>query len=148
MLEDYGLKTGLMPIDGWRYFQSFEEELVRIPFDGCAGSGPALVCLIRDFRIANLIEPGNPELDVANYIRGVSPINDRFPGKQYSQTIPANSRKSLIERIKEWLMGISARRPTLLLQAEAIERANICSSCRQNVQWKTGCLPCCESIDS
>lgn len=148
-VENYGVTTGIVPIGGWRYEQPFEGSHVLLPAVGEAESASDLVKQITEFRIANMMPIGVPDFDLAVFIKQVSPINDRFPGRSYETPEEAAPKHiPLIERITSWLTAMNYKRPRLLLPHEAEERAAICAACRQNVKWKTGCLPCCDKIEA
>ncbi len=149
-LEDYGLKTGVMPVGGWYYIQTNRDGgTQRLPYKGCAGTGQALVSLVKDYRIQAHIDLGDAEGDVAEFIKRNSPMNDRFPNKTPKKA-KGNIQgfRPLIERILEWLLQVGAKEPRLLIEDEADARAEICLKCPQNVDWRTGCAPCCEKIVS
>lgn len=150
-LEDYGVITGIMPEkEGWRYEQEWEGGKQRIPPKGCAGTGKRLVEMVKKFRINIHVDVGNVEEDVANYIKSVSQINNRFPRKQFfnSNPEPVKKKKSIQSRIRDWLRKIMPTHPRLLMEDEAIARSEICSKCRANVKWSDGCVPCAKEIYS
>lgn len=153
MLEKLGVGTGVMPICGWTYQQLLPDgSKQRIPATGEAGSDSKLVEQVKMFRLNNGIDIGDVDGDVAAYIRRESPINDRFPGKVYASSpemIEARmGHRPYIERIRDWLRSISGKRPRLLIEDDADARALVCMECQHNVPWKTGCLPCCEAVES
>lgn len=152
MLEKLGVGCGVNPICQWSYEQPLAQGgTQRIPPSGCAGSDTKLVSEVRQFRINAGIDIGDVAADVAAYIRRESPINDRFPGRTYESSAEALAtslgRRPYIERIKDWLRAISAKRPRLVIEDEADARAEVCQKCPHNVPWRTGCLPCVEQIE-
>lgn len=150
-LKDYGITTGVMPSGGgWRYEQPFAGGVQRIPHQGCAGTGENLVKLVTNFRASMMLDLGDVERDVAVYIKQVSPINNRFPRRE---TPPPKLEvrkgyRAPIQRIGEWLLSIAPKRPRLLIEDEALIRGAICASCKHNVKWMVGCLPCNEEVIS
>jgi hypothetical protein len=154
MLERYGVKTGIMPqSEGWRYIQPLPDgSTQRLPPKGCAGTDKALVEMVKIFRINANIDLGDPAADVAEYIKRVSPMNDKFPGRTPKPVIEARERhpgfRPYIERIRDWLLIMTRRQPRLLIEDDADARVKVCMGCKQNVPWKTGCLPCCEKVVS
>lgn len=153
MLEKYGVITGVMPIaEGWRFLQELPQGGVqRIPARGCAGTDASLVEQVKLFRVNAGIDLGDVAGDVAAYIKRVSPINDRFPGrtpKVDTRTEGQNGFRPYIERIRDWLLQVSNRQVRLLIEDEADARAEVCMKCPHNVKWVTGCVPCCEAVVS
>lgn len=138
-----------MPIDGWHYEQTMKDGGVqRIPPKGCAGDDVQLVKQVKQFRAGAHIDLGEPEVDIAAYIKQHSPINDRYPGRlRRPETAPRiRSIKPLIERVRDWLLFLQPKQPRLLIEDDAKRRGRICANCPQNIEWKTGCLPCCDEI--
>lgn len=144
-LKDYGVTTGVMPSGGgWRYEQPFAGGVQRIPYQGCAGTPDSLVKQVTEFRAAHMLELGDVEHDIAVYIKGVSPINNRYP-KRDTPAPKIEVRKSYrapIHRIGDWLLSVAPRQPRLILADDAIERGKICANCPQNVKWMVACVPC------
>lgn len=148
-LKEYGVNESIMPQEeGWRYEQPFQDGIQRIPPKGCAGTPKKLCELVKWFRVNNGIDQGNIEQDVAEYIKRVSPMNDRFPNRKKKEEPRPAKKRPYIERIRDWLISIAPKRPVLLIEDDARERADTCIGCRQNVKWVTGCLPCCENVKS
>lgn len=150
-LSDYGLITGIQPNGGWRFEQPFQDGIQRIPFQGCAGTGDLLVKQVIDFRAGALIELGDVEWDVAEFIKRVSPFNNKYPKrgpKPKRGTISFGDYKTPLKRIAEWLTVMAPRRPRLLIEDDAEARAGICAKCPQNIRWQTGCLPCNDQLIS
>lgn len=157
MLEKFGVITGIMPEkEGWRYEQPMPEGGVqRLPPKGCAGTDAALVEMVKMFRIQANIDLGEPALDVAEYIKRVSPMSNRFRNKKTkhaeakeAESLQKKLHRPIIERIKDWLLVVGRKEIRLLIEDEADERAGVCIQCRQNIKWTTGCVPCCEAIIS
>lgn len=119
----------------------------RIPPRGDAGSASRLVEAVRTFRIVARIDLGDVERDVADYIKKVSPPNNRFP-KRSEVEPPRIKSRPLIERIRDRIAVIGQDNPRLLIDDEAEARAAVCHKCPQNVRWMTGCVPCCAEIKS
>lgn len=149
-VRDFDIIEDLKPIGGgWRYFQLMRDgSLQRVPLQGAAKSAAHLVELIRQLRMNEGILLGDVERDVAEYIRKVSPINDRFRGKGGALNQPRPEPFiPLIQRIREWLDYIGPKKPRIVDLDEAIARAQICINCPQNVLWKTNCGECNATCD-
>lgn len=153
MLEKFAVITGVQPIGGWRYLQPLSDGTTqRLPIQGCAGTDSNLVSQVKAFRIQAGIDYGDPEADVAEFIKTVSPINNRFPQRPHQaskiQIEQARGFRPYIERIKTWLHQMSGKQPRLLIEDEADARADVCMGCPHNVKWAVGCVPCNEAIKS
>lgn len=153
ILKSYGINTAMVPAGGWRYMQPTTEGEQRIPFSGVAPNSDKLVEMVRDYRAENRIPLGDPAFDVADYIRKVSPINNRWSRSKKmedkirrSDQTPKNT--PLIERIGNWLAWLAPRRPKLVSLYDAKERVPACQGCRHNVKWATKCLPCIEKVET
>jgi hypothetical protein len=144
----YGLLTALKPIGGgWRYLQNTPQGPIRVPHKGSAQSAEALVELVRQLRIELGLEIGDPNHDVSDYIKKVSPINDRFHNDPMHSPNPARPSRPIIQDLREWLDHRLPFKPKLVSVPEADERAKICLTCRQNIKWQAGCAPCNEEIN-
>lgn len=149
VLAKYGVGTGVMPGGGgWRYEQPLPQGgLQRIPPKGCAGTDGALVRQVEMFRVNNGIDVGDVASDVAEYIKVVSPMNNRFPGRRPVNQPEAQPKfRPGIERIKDWLITASQKAVRLLIEDDADARFTICSKCPHNVKWQTGCISCGEAV--
>lgn len=121
----------------------------RIPHKGCAGTDAKLVEMVKQYRANTGIDMGDVEGDVAEYIRAISPINDRRPGKPRKVLVDEEKPfgfRPYINRIRDWLISVAPKQPRLLIEDEADERAQACMKCKHNVPWRTGCLPCNEQV--
>lgn len=147
-LKDYDINDDYKPMGGgWRYIQSMPDgSHFRIPTHGTAAWGGDLVEMVKQFRINNAIPVGNVEKDVADYIRQVSPYNDKYNGKK-SILGTRPDFKALIYRIREWLDKLAPQKPELVTVQEANERAAICIACGQNIKWKIDCSECNSAIE-
>lgn len=149
-LRDFGIIEAIKPIGGgWRYMQTAKDgSLQRIPSQGAAPTGRNLVEQVRQYRINEGIEMGDPDSDVAHYIAKVSPQNDAYKGKGVLLNQPRPEHHvPLIQRIREWLDGLGPKKPTLMTTGEATERAQICVNCPQNIRWRTACGECNQAVD-
>lgn len=146
-LEEHGVIIAVKPSrEGWRYEQEHLGQLWRIPPAGSAPSGEKLVEQVRDFRAVNGIEPGDPVAEVAEYIKKVSPINDRFKGRVIGQP-RVRQREPLIQGLRQWLDETAAQKPRFVLNEDAQKRAMVCLTCPQNVRWEVdGCGACNDEI--
>lgn len=141
-LEDYGISTGVLPTGGggeWVYKQEGLQELLRAP-------DPQKLCqLIMAHRINAGKPVGNVEEDLADFIRKTSPQNDRFRRHSHALIVTPKAKPitPLIERIKAWLISKQEKRlPKLTDNFTAIQRAEICAQCAQNIPWRTSCGEC------
>lgn len=149
-LKDYDIIEDLKPHGGgWRFMQPMADgQIFRIPTQGSLQSGRDLCEAVKIFRINNSIPLGNIELDVADYIRRVSPYNDTYRGrKAILYKAIEQPFVALIYRIKEWLDKLAPTKPELVDVIEANRRAEICIACEQNIRWKVDCGPCNEAIE-
>lgn len=139
-----------MPVDGWHYEQPLPAGgTQRIPPRGCAGNDGELLKQVKQFRANIGVSLDNVEIDIAGYLKVHSPINDKYPGRTRSLNPPqrkARPIKPLIERIRDWQLVMAPKQPRLLIEDDAKTRAGVCARCPQNIEWKTGCLPCCDEI--
>lgn len=140
----------MMPSCDWTYEQPLPTGgTQRIPAKGTADNDRDLVAQVRQFRANLNISQDNLEIEVAEFIKQRSPQNNKYPGRTQPFNPPQRVTRPirpLIERITDWIKLVGPKQPKLLLEEEATERASICARCPQNVKWKTGCLPCCDTI--
>lgn len=143
-LEDLGVITALKPIGGgWRYMQSTQGRFERIPHEGSADTGAVLVEQVRQFRINEGIDIGDPVYDVADYIRKVSPPNDKYKGRAQLGVERVREIKPLIQVCREWLDATAARLPEKTDLDDATARAGVCQHCKHNVAWEvSACSDC------
>jgi len=146
-LEDYGVSTGILPHGGggqWHYQQEGLEEIIY------ADSPESLCKKILRHRLDRGVAVGNIEQDVAEFIKRVSPQNDRFR-RHAAQLVHSEPKAKpitpLIERIKEWLVSKQGKISKLTDQFEAVRRGEICAQCPQNIPWRTSCGECNSDID-
>lgn len=144
---DQGVIDSVKPIGGgWRYLQEFQGKTWRIPAEGSANSAEDLVKQVREFRITAGIELGDPFLDVCEYVKKVSPNNDRWKGRV--KGAPRNREITpLIQHLREWIDRTAANHPRFVLNEEARQRAIVCLKCPQNIRWHlSGCGDCNEEV--
>lgn len=137
-LEDYGITTGVVPRGGWHYKQDGLDETID-------SDSPENLCKrVLQHRVNRGIPVGNVEEDISNYIKSVSPHNDRF--RRQAAFVPEVSRirpiQPLIERIKEWLVSKQGKIAKLTDEFERQRRAEICAQCPQNIPWQSSCGEC------
>jgi hypothetical protein len=144
---DHGLISAVKPIGGgWRYLQVHQGQTWRIPAEGSAKSAEVLVQQVTDFRVANGIALGDPFADVVDFIRKVSPNNDRWQGRVVGQP-RAHEITPLIQDLRVWIDKTATDKPRFILTDEARDRARICMTCPQNIRWElSGCGACNEEI--
>jgi hypothetical protein len=147
-LEDHGVITAIKPSrEGWRYEQTYAGRLWRIPTTGSAGTGDKLVQAVAAFRAAQGIAPGDPVADVANYIKKVSPLNDKWKGRQIGQP-RVRQVSPIIHDLRQWVDTTACRKPRFVSGVEANERALVCLACPQNIRWEvTGCESCNTEVE-
>lgn len=142
-----------MPPGGWRFSQTLDNGSV-FPID--AGTYPELETKVFNFRLANveIIPSGTATRESVRFDIRIF-ICSRFPdqccgpialtpaappeSKTGSYTIP-------IHRLDDWFKKLSLAPLEWKDAAAANAAAVICASCPQNVQWRTGCAPCVESV--
>lgn len=154
-LKDHGIIEDLKPLGGgWRYVQDVRGTLHTIPasFDPIkktngAIKGRVLVEMVRQFRINMGLPEGTPDQDIADFIKRISPPNDRFR-TTHGVSIPrTHAIRPLAQDLREWVDAVAPERPMLLTEPEATERAQACLKCPQNIKWKTGCGECNTEIE-
>lgn len=102
---------------------------------------------MRSFRVAHNLEMGDPEDDIATFIKRVSPHNDRFKGRNIGQA-RTKPLIPIIKKIREWMQKLSPKQPDLILATEATERAQICLKCPQNIKWRVdACGECNKAVE-
>lgn len=143
-LEDYGLKTGLIPNGGkWVFMQTCREGSIEIE----GSDADNLVQAVKRFRANAHIDLGDVEADVAAYIKQISPPNDKYPGKPANVPVFRPGSRPIIERLRDAILVIAPKKPVLLSVEEADERAANCLGCKHNVKWRSACAPCNEEVD-
>lgn len=153
-LEAQGIITGLKPLGGWRYPQPFNGSFSHIepthaPNGHYPNYGEKLLAAVILFRQTHAIPPGEPERDVAEFIRRASPQNDYYHGK-LPDVIGKPRLKSitpLIEDLRNWIETEILLRPALVNVLDATDRAQICIKCPQNIKWRTSCGECNDKVD-
>jgi hypothetical protein len=142
-----------MPPGGWRYSQILDNGNL-FPIE--AGTYPELESKVFNFRLANveIIPSGTATRESVRYdIRQF--ICSRFPQQccgplELAVVSPPEPRPGSyttpISRLDDWFKRLSLAPLEWKGAAEANAAAEICASCPQNVQWRTGCAPCVESV--
>lgn len=136
---DYGLTTGVVPVDGWNYPQDYPQgQSMRQ-----GGDFEELVADVLRFRIDNNLPIGDPAADVADYTRQKSPQNDlrRKPGAGFQKSF-ARPITPLVERMKDQMHLLSTKQVARVDIDEADRRAKACIGCPQNIEWKSTCSSC------
>ena len=138
MLEDHGIKTSVVPHEGWRYLQEFNGSTFRIPHEGCAGTATELVKQVRDFRVTNNLDLEDMEFEIATYIISISPESAGYKGRSPGRQPRAGTRpKPLLKLIRDHLDDAIKARATLVGRTLALERASACEGCHHNIEWKS-----------
>ncbi len=129
------------PPDGYFYKQGN----VRLK----AGSLSALASAVKDYRIHNRIEVGNPLQDVndftcARYPTGCSELKKySMPDPQAKARVPGTIATSTSKWLTDLYRALLSASGTLRVgQTEASRRAAICLACPKQVGWGTGCGGC------
>lgn len=153
-LAEQGIITGLKPIGGWRYPQPFAGTFsIVLPMHAPEGHypnhGEKLVAAVILFRRMQGIPAGEPERDVAEFIRRASPQNDYYRGKVPDSIGKPRVRSitPLIQDIREWIEATILQKPDMVGIGDASDRAQICIKCQQNVRWRIDCAPCNEEVE-
>lgn len=114
-----------------------------------AGSLPKLAAAVRDYRIANRIEIGNPAQDVndftcARYPTGCSEVRVySMPDPQAQVRLPGSVASATSKWLTDLYRALLTATGTLRVgQAEADRRAAICLACPKQTFWGTGCGGC------
>lgn len=147
-LEEHGVIVALKPSrEGWRYEQEWLDRLWRIPETGSAANGDKLVEAVESFRATNGLPPGDPVRDVAEYIKRVSPNNDRWKGRKVGAP-RIREITPMISDLRAWVDETAARKPRFVLNEDAKARALICLACPQNINWEvSGCGACNDEVE-
>lgn len=148
-LEEHGVITAIKPSrEGWRYEQELGGQLWRIPAQGSAGTGEKLVEAVQSFRLSNGLPVGDPVADVADYIKKVSPLNDKWKGRVIGQA-RRRDIAPIIHELRQWIDATAQAKPRFVLNEEASQRALVCLKCPQNIRWEvSGCGACNEDIET
>lgn len=146
-LDGYGINLGIVPSGGWHYKQPWQDGFHVI---GGPGWTPDLVVLhTTHFRIEQNLPMGDVALDVAEYIRSVSPQNDLRKRVAYDpMKTKARPIRPLVERAREWI-SFKRFKPVRLLTTtdEPRKRATRCANCAHNIrEWHSSCEPCNEKL--
>jgi len=145
---DHGVIDGIKPTGGgWRYLQAHQDTTWRIPAEGSANSAEDLVKQVESFRATNGIEIGDPFADVCDFIKKVSPRNDRWQGRKIGQP-RVREITPLIQDLRMWCDNIAIAKPRFIFIDDARQRARTCMTCAQNVRWQvSGCGACNEEVE-
>lgn len=151
---DNSIKLLLIPPGGWFFHQSLDNG-TSYRIDG--QTYPILESRVFDFRLANveIIPSGTATRESVRDDLRVQ-ICSRAPNQcagdisTVVREAPPEPRPGTyttpIARLDDWFKRLSLAPLEWKGAAEANAAAAICVSCPQNVQWKTGCAPCVESV--
>lgn len=144
-----GVIDGIKPTGGgWRYEEPFAGRIWRIPHEGSAKTAEALVEAVKAFRLANGLPAGDPFYDVCEYIKKVSPRNDRWKGRAIGQP-RRRDIAPIIHELRQWIDATAQAKPRFVLNEDAANRALVCITCPQNIRWEvSGCGACNEDIET
>lgn len=109
-----------------------------------ADSWDALIQKVITYRLRNKIPAGDPETEVFDQVCKIYP--DKCQGKGGKR--PWRSSLSLNKRILAWVVGLIDRVGDLLYVSddERSRRAQICSSCPHQKEWRASCKGCTRDV--
>ncbi len=149
-----GIKMLIVPPSGWWFEQAIDNgTTLRID----APNYELLENKVFDFRLANIeiIASGTATREHVQYdLR--SQISARAPNQCAGPVAPLstgsdNEKGSVgymtpISRLDDWFKKLAYANLEWKPAEKALASAEICATCSQNIEWKTGCAPCVESI--
>jgi hypothetical protein len=133
---------GMIPPGGWHYYEGD----VKLTGYSCE----ELYKVVRDFRAENHLPLGDVEGDVNSF------ICSRYPNFCHGVDMvvvtsvhPATRSDELLNDITIWAKKTlqSGKQIQLVSDELAEERAKICLSCPNNVNWRSGCGACIVAAD-
>lgn len=139
-----------MPAGGkgyWYYEQKYGDNQELSNFIQKSSMSDLVDEVIR-FRLQEGIRIGNMEdveLEIADYIREKSPINDLWKGRRANPNAQAVTRPitPLIERAQQWARVRLQGQVKLANIDQANARAEVCRKCPQNIRnWHSSCQTC------
>jgi hypothetical protein len=129
---------------GWHYMQpvSYNARGQRIE----ASSYKELYKLVENWRVQNGIEVGDVKRDIDDYICNTYPhqCGKTYGVAQHKQQ--GRPGQKFVDKISNWLLEMTKRNPSVLLQAEAQKRADICAQCPLNQHYENKCGACMSNI--
>ena len=137
-------KTSVVPPGGCHFVETLAEGREK-RIEGNSFDDVARNLLL--FRLTNGRAPGNPAGDVSNFICGQWPhfCNDSNPK---TVTPTGSGGQNLATRVAAWMADLLREdNSTRIDDKEAQRRADICSTCRANVAFASGCGACMDNID-
>lgn len=133
---------GMIPPGGWHFV---DNDGVRVPLDGEAENYSKLLRSVMDRRIANRMTVGDVKADVDGYICGNFPSQcGRIETPQ--PNIPNSGQTRFIDKIAPALTKLHESGVKLVSREIAVQRAEICRQCQQNVEWENSCPSCVDGV--
>jgi hypothetical protein len=153
---EFGIITSVIPPQGWHFLQKLSSgqthKITGFSFE-------ELLKNILDFRRRHLdlcgAEAAHIEVvraDLKAYLCAHFRQNcaDSPGAPTIAQVVNRGNRVDYdrpIDRAGDWLSRVAMNRPELVDYGLAGHRAQICTQCPKNVQWRTSCAPCNETIE-
>ena len=97
---------------------------------------------LTELRRANAKPIGDPETDVDQVLAGVEGYSSPIPVANIESK--PSPRARLIDKVNSWLANQYSRKRSLkyVSAMEANRRAEICSNCPKNKEWRDSCATC------
>lgn len=119
----------------------------RVPATGEAYNEKDLIKRLQQYRLENLLEVGDAQADIENYICSNFPfVCGGNPTNVSVQThaAVAPGRGTPVDEINRWANALyeNPKKVDLVTQNDANIRAHTCARCPLNVAWEHGCGPC------
>jgi hypothetical protein len=133
---------GLIPPGGWHYIDG-DARITGYNYDD-------LVASVRNYRAENNLPSGDPVGDINSYICSNWPRNCHGVDMVSVTSVePLTGSIELMNDVQVWAKNIlNSNKPHPLVTDEvAEERAKICRSCPQNINWRAGCNSCIAAAD-
>lgn len=144
-IEQYGVKTNIIPAGGWRYPQPVEGQE---PYWLSASGPEELIASVVQWRINQGLPMGDPGLDVANYILATCPQSRLYGWTQVPDpVVKAKPITPLTERARGWVRMKLQKQVRLAVADEPDKNADKCLKCPQNIlRWQSTCSPCNDAL--
>jgi hypothetical protein len=133
---------GMIPPGGWHYYEGD----VKLTGHSCE----TLYKVVRDYRAENHLPLGDVEGDVNSFICSRYPTFCHGVDMVVVTSVhPATRSDELLNDITIWAKKTlqSGKQIQLVSDELAEERAKICLSCPNNVNWRSGCGACIVAAD-
>lgn len=112
----------------------------------------SLITALTNYRIANSLDIGRPDIDVDEEMSGRSPTYiTPFSTGEIAKGKAEAKKKTFLDQVKDWLANRYALRDRnaikYVTRVEANRRANICARCPQNREWRNSCTACVANVE-